>query len=43
VLAHRLVLTADARVDTVAKSDVVADILEEVQVPTVDYSEPMSV
>jgi MoxR-like ATPase len=43
VLAHRLVLTADARVDTVQKSDVVADILDGVQVPTVDYSEPMSV
>jgi MoxR-like ATPase len=38
VLAHRLVLTADARVDNVEKSDVVADLTDEVQVPTVNYT-----
>ncbi|MFC4360175.1 AAA family ATPase [Halobium salinum] len=37
VLAHRLVLTADARVGEVEKRDVVADILGQVEVPTVDY------
>ena len=36
VLAHRLVLTADARVNDVAKESVVGDILDEVPVPTVD-------
>jgi MoxR-like ATPase len=35
VLAHRLVLTPDARVDDVAERDVVADVLEDVAVPTV--------
>jgi MoxR-like ATPase len=43
VLAHRLVLTADARVDTVEKADVVADILDEEQVPTVNYPEAVTV
>ncbi|ELZ87758.1 methanol dehydrogenase regulatory protein [Haloferax elongans ATCC BAA-1513] len=36
VLAHRLVLSADARVEDVQKSDVVADVLERVVVPTLD-------
>jgi MoxR-like ATPase len=36
VLAHRLVLTPDAQVNDVAKEDVVADVLERVEVPTVD-------
>jgi MoxR-like ATPase len=36
VLAHRLVLTADARVNDVAKEAVVDDVLDEVPVPTVD-------
>jgi MoxR-like ATPase len=36
VLAHRLVLTADARVDDVRKATVVGDVLDEVAVPTVD-------
>jgi MoxR-like ATPase len=36
VLAHRLVLTADARVDGVGKAAVVRDVLAEVPVPTVD-------
>ncbi|WP_254272274.1 AAA family ATPase [Haloarcula marina] len=39
VLAHRLVLTPDARVDDVEKRAVVADLLESVEVPTVEYSE----
>ncbi|QLG63859.1 AAA family ATPase [Halorarum salinum] len=34
-LAHRLVLTPDARVDDVAKGDVLADVLDRVEVPTV--------
>ncbi|MEF8887858.1 MAG: MoxR family ATPase [Haloarculaceae archaeon] len=36
VLAHRLVLTADARVNGVPKESVVEDVLDEVPVPTVD-------
>jgi len=40
VLAHRLVLTADARVDDVSKADIVADVLETVPVPTVNYEAP---
>jgi len=36
VLAHRLVLTADARVNGVPQGQVVADVLDEVPVPTVD-------
>ena len=36
VLAHRLVLTADARVNDVARESVVDDVLDEVPVPTVD-------
>ncbi len=36
VLAHRLVLTADARVNDVPKESVVEDVLDEVPVPTVD-------
>ncbi|MFB6151054.1 MAG: AAA family ATPase [Haloarculaceae archaeon] len=35
VLAHRLVLTPDARVDEIRKSAVVGDVLDEVPVPTV--------
>ena len=35
VLAHRLVLTPDATVESVAKRDVIADVLAEVPVPTV--------
>ena len=35
-LAHRLVLTADARVDDVEKETVIQDVLDEVAVPTVD-------
>ncbi|WP_313692034.1 AAA family ATPase [Halorarum halobium] len=34
-LAHRLVLTPDARVDDVAKADVLSAVLERVEVPTV--------
>ncbi|ELZ91913.1 methanol dehydrogenase regulatory protein [Haloferax mucosum ATCC BAA-1512] len=36
VLAHRLVLTPDARVEDVQKSDVVADVLGRVAVPTLE-------
>ncbi|WP_267642392.1 AAA family ATPase [Haloarchaeobius amylolyticus] len=36
VLDHRLVLTADARVNDVTKESVVADVLEEVPVPRVN-------
>jgi MoxR-like ATPase len=36
VLAHRLVLTADARVDGVDKAGVIADTLDRVSVPTVE-------
>jgi MoxR-like ATPase len=36
VLAHRLVLTPDATVNNVAKRDVVAEVLEQVPVPTVE-------
>ena len=36
VLAHRLVLTADARVDGVRKSAVIDDVLGRIEVPTVD-------
>jgi len=35
VLAHRLVLTADAQVNEVDKRDVIGEVLEEVPVPTV--------
>ena len=35
VLAHRVVLTPDARVDEVQKSTVVDAVLDEVPVPTV--------
>jgi MoxR-like ATPase len=38
VLAHRLVLTPDARVEDVAKDAVVADLLDDVPVPTVTYT-----
>jgi len=38
VLAHRLVLTPEARVENVEKAAVVADLLEEVPVPTVTYT-----
>ncbi|KAB1186596.1 MULTISPECIES: MoxR family ATPase [Haloferax] len=36
VLAHRLVLTPDARVEDVQKADVIAEVLDRVSVPTVD-------
>ncbi|KAB1197142.1 MULTISPECIES: MoxR family ATPase [Haloferax] len=36
VLAHRLVLTPDARVEDVQKADVVRGVLEKVAVPTVE-------
>ena len=36
VLAHRLVLTPDARVNDVAKRDVIQDVLDDVAVPTID-------
>ncbi|SDM07794.1 MoxR-like ATPase [Halogranum gelatinilyticum] len=36
VLAHRLVLTPDAKVNDVSKADVVDDVLAEVAVPTVE-------
>jgi MoxR-like ATPase len=36
VLAHRLVLTPDAKVNDVSKADVVDDVLAEVTVPTVE-------
>jgi len=36
VLAHRLVLTADARVANVEKHGVIEDLVESVRVPTVD-------
>jgi MoxR-like ATPase len=36
VLAHRLVLTPDARVKDVEKADVIADVLDAVAVPTVE-------
>ena len=36
VLAHRLVLTPDATVDGVAKRSVVEDVLDRIEVPTVD-------
>jgi MoxR-like ATPase len=35
VLAHRVVLTPDARVDEVQKSAIVEGVLDEVPVPTV--------
>ncbi len=35
VLAHRIVLNADAKVDNVDKEDVIDDILDEIEVPTV--------
>lgn len=38
VLAHRLVLTADARVDNVDKRTVIRDLLDDLPVPTVDYA-----
>jgi MoxR-like ATPase len=38
VLAHRLVLTPDARVEDIEKAAVVEDLLEEVPVPTVTYT-----
>lgn len=39
VLAHRLVLTADATVDGIEGRDVVRDILDEVPVPSVGYQD----
>ena len=38
VLAHRLVLTPDARVEDVSKETVVDDLLDDVAVPTVTYT-----
>jgi MoxR-like ATPase len=40
VLAHRLVLTADARVNNISKTGVISDIVESQPVPTVDYGAP---
>ena len=40
VVAHRLVLTPDAKVNEVQKADVLAGVLDRVEVPTVDYEEP---
>jgi len=37
VLAHRLVLTADATVEQTARADVVGDVLDEVPVPSVGH------
>jgi len=42
VLAHRLVLTPDARVEDVEKRTVVEDLLDDVAVPTVTYTAPPS-
>ncbi|QZP36919.1 AAA family ATPase [Halobaculum magnesiiphilum] len=39
VLAHRLVLTPDAKVDDVAKTDVLRAVLDRVEVPTVRDAE----
>jgi len=39
VLAHRLVLTPDARVEDVEERTVVSELLEDVPVPTVSYTE----
>lgn len=36
VLAHRLVLTPEAQVNDIDESDIIADLLEEVPVPTVE-------
>jgi len=38
VLSHRIVLAADARVGNVEKSAVVEDLLDELEVPTVQYT-----
>ncbi len=38
VLAHRLVLTADARVNGVEKKDVIHDLTEDIEVPTINYT-----
>ncbi|MDS0282291.1 AAA family ATPase [Haloarcula onubensis] len=38
VLAHRIVLTPDARVEDVSKDAVVEDLLDDVPVPTVTYT-----
>lgn len=40
VLAHRLALTADARVSGVDRSEIVADIVDAAEVPTVEYQQP---
>ena len=42
-LTHRLVLTADARVNSVEKREVVRDILDDLAVPTIDYDGQRSV
>jgi len=39
VLAHRLVLTAEATVDRVDKADILSTVLEQVAVPTIDRSD----
>ena len=36
VLAHRLILTAESRVQQVSKRDIIREILDEIPVPTVD-------
>jgi MoxR-like ATPase len=38
VLSHRVVLTADARVGNIEKPAVVEDLLDELEVPTVQYT-----
>ncbi|MFC7157949.1 AAA family ATPase [Halomarina halobia] len=43
VLAHRLVLTADARVGNVEKRTIVGELLDSVEVPTVSYASRPSV
>ena len=40
VLTHRLVLTPDAKVNEIAKRDVLDGVLDGVEVPTVERSEP---
>lgn len=39
VLAHRLVLTPDAAVENVGKADVITDILDSVNVPTIEFEQ----
>jgi len=37
VLAHRVVLTAEAQVNDVQKREVIRDVLDDVPVPTVQW------